>query len=79
MRQGASAKRQLIVNTSSSSGGSVAVFKKPGRAIITATKSGTEKNATACLRCYWVAALRDAATDHGQERCDQRNGGVPIS
>ena len=56
------AKRQLIVNTSSSSGGSVAVFKKPGRAIITATKSGTEKTATVFAR-YWVAALRDAATD----------------
>jgi hypothetical protein len=56
------AKRQLIVNTSSSSGGSVAVLKKPGRAIITATKSGTEKNATVFAR-YWVAALRDAATD----------------
>jgi len=56
------AKRQLIVNTTSSSGGSVAVLKKPGRAIITATKSGTEKNATVFAR-YWVAALRDAATD----------------
>jgi hypothetical protein len=56
------AKRQLIVNTSSSSGGSVAVLKKPGRALITATKSGTEKNATVFAR-YWVAALRDAATD----------------
>ncbi len=56
------AKRQLIINTTSSSGGSVAVLKKPGRAIITATKSGTEKNATVFAR-YWVAALRDAATD----------------
>jgi hypothetical protein len=56
------AKRQLIVNTTSSSGGSVAAFKKPGRAIITATKSGTEKNATVFAR-YWVAALGDEATD----------------
>jgi len=56
------AKRQLIVNTTSSSGGSVAALKKPGRAIITATKSGTEKNATVFAR-YWVAALRDASTD----------------
>ena len=56
------AKRQLIVNTTSASGGSVAVLKKPGRAIITATKSGTEKNATVFAR-YWVAALRDPATD----------------
>ena len=56
------AKRQLIVNTTSSSGGSVAAFKKPGRAIVTATKSGTEKNATVFAR-YWVAALGDEATD----------------
>lgn len=56
------AKRQLIVNTTSASGGSVAAFKKPGRAIITATKSGTEKNATVFAR-YWVAALGDEATD----------------
>ena len=56
------AKRQLIINTTSASGGSVAGLKKPGRAIITATKSGTEKNATVFAR-YWVAALQDAATD----------------
>jgi hypothetical protein len=56
------AKRQLIVNTTSSSGGALAAFKKPGRAIITATKSGTEKNATVFAR-YWVAALGDEATD----------------
>lgn len=56
------AKRQLIVNTTSSSGGSVAAFKKPGRAVITATKSGTEKNATVFAR-YWVDALGDEATD----------------
>jgi hypothetical protein len=55
-------KRQLIVNTTSASGGSVAALKKPGRAVITATKSGTEKNATVFAR-YWVAALGDAATD----------------
>ena len=56
------AKRQLIINTTSASGGSVAALKKPGRAVVTATKSGTEKNATVFAR-YWVAALHDAATD----------------
>lgn len=55
-------KRQLIVDTTSASGGAVPVLKKPGRAIITATKSGTEKNATVFGR-YWVAALGDEATD----------------
>jgi len=47
------AKRQLIVNTTSASGGSVAELKKPNRGVITATKSGTEKNATVFAR-YWV-------------------------
>ncbi len=56
------AKRQLIVNTTSASGGSVAELKKPGRGVITATKSGTEKNATVFAR-YWVEALRDPAAD----------------
>ncbi len=55
-------KRQLVINTTSASGGSVAALKKPGRAVVAATKSGTEKNATVFAR-YWVAALHDAATD----------------
>jgi hypothetical protein len=55
-------KRQLIVNTTSASGGSVAVLAKKGRAVIAATKSGTEKNATVFGR-YWVEALQDSQTD----------------
>jgi hypothetical protein len=56
------AKRQLVVNMTSCSGGSRAILEKPGRAIITATKSGSEKNATVFAR-YWVEALRDPAAD----------------
>jgi hypothetical protein len=56
------ARRQLIVNTTSSSGGSIAALERPGRAIIAATKSGTEKNATVFAR-YWVEALRDPTVD----------------
>jgi len=56
------AKRQLIVNATSSSGGSIPAFQRAGRAIITATKSGTEKNATVFVR-YWVAALQDPSAD----------------
>jgi hypothetical protein len=56
------AKRQLIVNTTSASGGSIAAFDRPGRAVIAATKSGTEKNATIFAR-YWVEALRDPTSD----------------
>jgi hypothetical protein len=56
------AKRQLIVNTTSASGGSIAAFDRPGRAVIAATKTGTEKNATIFAR-YWVEALRDPTSD----------------
>ena len=56
------ATRQLIVNMTSASGGSRAALEKQGRVVITATKSGTEKNATVFAR-YWVEALRDPAAD----------------
>jgi hypothetical protein len=56
------AKRQLIVNTTSASGGSVPALERPGRAVIAATKSGTEKNATVFCR-YWVEALHDPEAD----------------
>ncbi|MBI3209643.1 MAG: hypothetical protein HYZ37_12195 [Candidatus Solibacter usitatus] len=54
--------QQLVVNATSCSGGMVAALKRPGRAIITSTKSGTEKNATVFAR-YFAEALRDPATD----------------
>jgi hypothetical protein len=56
------AKRQLIVNAASASGGSIAALEKPGRGVIAATKSGTEKNATVFAR-YWVEALQDPTAD----------------
>lgn len=56
------ARRQLIVDTTSASGGAVAVLERPGRAVIAATKSGTEKNATVFAR-YWVEALEDPTAD----------------
>ena len=56
------ATRQLVVNMTSASGGSRAALEKQGRVVITATKSGTEKNATVFAR-YWVEALRDPAAD----------------
>jgi len=57
-----SASRQLIVDMTSASGGATDALKKEGRVIITATKSGTEKNATVFSR-FWVQALRDPAAD----------------
>jgi hypothetical protein len=56
------ARRQLVVNTTSASGGSIEAFQKDGRVVIAATRSGTQKNATVFSR-YWVEALRDAAAD----------------
>ena len=56
------AGRQLVVDMTSSSGGAVSVLKKENRTVITATKSGMEKNATVFAR-YWVEALRDPAAD----------------
>ena len=55
-------RRQLIVDTTSSSGGAVQVLERSGRAVIAATKSGMEKNATVFAR-YWVEALQDPAAD----------------
>ncbi|HMF77123.1 MAG TPA: hypothetical protein VK604_15805 [Bryobacteraceae bacterium] len=56
------AHRQLIVNMTSCSGASLAALAKRDRVVITATKTGTEKNAPVFAR-YWVDALRDPAAD----------------
>jgi hypothetical protein len=56
------ASTQLIINTTSSSGGSVTAMLHGGRAVIAATKSGTEKNATVFGR-YFVEALEDPGAD----------------
>lgn len=56
------ASRQLVVNATSASGGSQHALARQNRTVITATKSGTEKNATVFPR-YWIEALRDAAAD----------------
>src|SRR6201996_3137315 len=56
------AKRQLIVDTTSASGGAIKALERPVRAVIAATKSGTEKNATVFAR-YWVEARQDPEAD----------------
>jgi len=56
------ATRQLVVNMTSASGASRAVLEKQNRVVVTATKSGSEKNATVFAR-YWVEALRDPTAD----------------
>jgi hypothetical protein len=56
------AKHQLVVNMTSASGASLTALERPTRVVITATKTGTEKNATYFAR-YWIEALRDPAAD----------------
>ncbi len=56
------AQHQLIVNMTSASGVSIMTLEKPMRVLITATKAGTEKNATVFPR-YWIEGLRDPAAD----------------
>ena len=56
------ASRQLVVNMTSASGGSIAALRKEGRVVVCATRNGTEKNATVFAR-FWVEALRDPAAD----------------
>jgi hypothetical protein len=56
------ARRQLVVNMTSCSGATLEAFAHKDRIVMTATKSGTEKNAPVFAR-YWVDALRDPAAD----------------
>jgi hypothetical protein len=56
------ARQQLIAVLTSSSGAALPVLAKKGRIVITATKSGTEKNVVVFSR-YWVDALRDPSAD----------------
>ena len=49
-------------NMTSASGGSLPMLSKNRRVIVTATKTGTEKNATVFAR-YFIEALRDPAAD----------------
>jgi hypothetical protein len=57
-----SSKRQLVINTTEASGGSVTALQRRGRGVIAATKSGTEKNATVFAR-YFDQALHDPQAD----------------
>ncbi len=61
------AARQLVVSTTSSSGGALETLKGPRRIVITATKNGRERNATVFGR-YWAEAFAapDADTDKNE-------------
>jgi hypothetical protein len=56
------AERQLVVNATSSSGASLEALQGKGRIVITATKSGRERNATVFSR-YWAEAFENPEAD----------------
>jgi hypothetical protein len=67
-----SAQRVAFVNTASSSGAFLPAIAAPGRVLVTATKTGGERNETQFPE-YFVAAFTDAAADR------DRNGHVSIA
>jgi hypothetical protein len=56
------AKKQLIVNATSSSGATIELWQRPDRVVITATKSGGERTATRFAH-YWGQAVSGDAAD----------------
>jgi hypothetical protein len=66
------AQRVAFINTSSSSGAFLPAVAAPGRVVITATKTGGERNETLFPE-YFVAAFNDAAADR------DRNGHVSVA
>jgi len=54
--------QQAVIDMTSASGGALPILQKSKRVLITATKSGTEKNATVFPR-YFIEGLRDPAAD----------------
>jgi hypothetical protein len=65
------AQRFVILNATNCSGGSVPALSQEGRVVITATKSGTEKNQTHMGR-FFIDAFKDNAAD------SDKNGRVSI-
>jgi len=53
---------EAVINMTSASGGSLQALQKPRRVVVTATKAGSEKNATVFAR-YWIEGMRDPAAD----------------
>jgi hypothetical protein len=56
------AARQVVVAATAGSAGAIKTLQKDKRIVITATKAGTERNATVFAR-FWIEAFRDAAAD----------------
>ena len=56
------AARQLVVSTTSSSGGALETLKSSRRIVVTATKNGRERNATVFGQ-FWAEAFTAASAD----------------
>jgi hypothetical protein len=56
------ASQMLVVNATSASGSVIEQWRRPNRVVITATKSGGERNATRFAE-YWVQALSSPEAD----------------
>jgi hypothetical protein len=56
------AGKQVIVNSSASSGAATEVWSRVGRVVVTATRNGQERNATVFMR-FFAEALTDPAAD----------------
>lgn len=56
------ARRYIVVNATNCSGGSIAALSKPGKVVITSTKSGMETNQPH-FGSYFVEAFRNNAAD----------------
>jgi len=59
--EGTKAKQVIVLGTSAG-GGAIGALRAPNRVIISATRTGTEKNAVVFPR-FWVEAMRDASAD----------------
>ena len=59
---GVPAKQQLVVLATSASGAAVDTLEGEGRAVVAATRDGSERNAVVFGR-FWVAALQDTRAD----------------
>ncbi|MFO7275766.1 MAG: hypothetical protein DIU56_001915 [Pseudomonadota bacterium] len=61
------ARSQLVVNTTSSSGAVAERWRRDNRIVITATRSGSERNATRFAQ-YWAEALSSPEADRDKNR-----------
>jgi len=56
------AQKQAVINTTSSSGGSIDMLRRDNRVIVAATKTGSERLAPQFAR-FWVEAMRNPEAD----------------